>query len=291
MRIAALSEVPGEWEARVDRWRELNRPLRRRGQAAPDAGEEWLLYQTLVGAWPLDNPARGTLAERMGAYMLKAAREAKVNTSWAAPDLEYERDLGEFVAAVLDPANAAFLADVDEFARTVAALGARGSLALLVLKLAAPGVPDIYWGNEAPDLSLVDPDNRRPVDFPAHARRLAAVDRGGEGPEKLAVTARGLRLRRREPEVFACGAYVPLEASGRHAANVVAFARVHEGRWVVAAVPRLTARLDGWGDTRIPLPAGAPEVWEHVLSGRAVHGREPAAAELFDPCPVALLAG
>jgi (1->4)-alpha-D-glucan 1-alpha-D-glucosylmutase len=291
MRIAALSEVPGEWEARVDRWRELNRPLRRRGRGAPDAGEEWLLYQTLVGAWPLDNPARGTLAERMGAYMLKAAREAKVNTSWAAPDLEYERDLGEFVAAVLDPANAAFLADVDEFARTVAALGARGSLALLVLKLAAPGVPDIYWGNEAPDLSLVDPDNRRPVDFPAHARRLEAVDRGGEGPEKLAVTARGLRLRRREPKVFACGAYVPLEASGRHAANVVAFARVHEGRWVVAAVPRLTARLDGWGDTRIPLPAGAPEVWEHVLSGRAVHGREPAAAELFDPCPVALLAG
>jgi (1->4)-alpha-D-glucan 1-alpha-D-glucosylmutase len=291
MRIAALSEVPGEWEARVERWRELNGPLRRRRQVAPDAGEEWLFYQTLVGMWPLDVAARETLAGRMAAHMLKAAREAGVNTSWAAPDLGYERDLGDFVAAVLDPANAAFLADVGGFARAVAALGARGSLALLVLKLAAPGVPDIYWGNEIPDLSLVDPDNRRPVDFPAHARLLEAVDRDGEGPEKLAVTARGLRLRRREPEVFTSGAYVPLEASGRHAANVVAFARVNERRWVVAAVPRLTAGLDGWGDTRIALPSRAPEVWEHVLSGHAVRGRELAASELFDPVPVALLAG
>ena len=291
MRIAALSEMPAGWEERVGRWRELNRPLRRGRQTAPDAGEEWLLYQTLVGAWPLDAAERRSLADRMAAYMLKAVREAKANTSWAAPDLEYERALGDFVAAVLDPANAAFLADVDEFAREAATVGARGSLALLVLKLAAPGVPDIYWGNEVPDLSLVDPDNRRPVDFPAHACLLEAIDRGGDGPEKLAVTARGLRLRRREPEVFASGAYVPLATSGRHAANVVAFARAHEGRWVVAAVPRLAAGLDGWGDTRIALPAGAPEVWEHVLSGRAVHGREPEAAELFDPLPVALLAG
>jgi (1->4)-alpha-D-glucan 1-alpha-D-glucosylmutase len=229
----------------------------------------------------------------MTAYMLKAAREAKVHTSWTAPDPRHEGELADFVAAVLDPGNAAFLSDLDELARRVAVLGTRGSLALLVLKLAAPGVPDIYWGNELFDLSLVDPDNRRPVDFPAHARLLEAiVEHGnGEGLEKLVVTMRGLRLRRREPELFARGAYVPLEPAGRHAGHVVAFAREHEGRWVVAAVPRLTAGIGDWGDTRLALPADAPAVWEDVLSGREVRGRAPAAAELFDPLPAALLLG
>jgi (1->4)-alpha-D-glucan 1-alpha-D-glucosylmutase len=292
MRISALSEMPGEWEARFGRWRELNGPLRRRPEEAPDAGEEWLLYQTLVGAWPLDVAARGSLPERIAAYMQKAVREAKVHTSWTAPDLGYEHDLADFVAAVLDPGNAAFLADLDDLARRVAAFGARGSLGLLVLKVAAPGVPDIYWGNELPDLSLVDPDNRRPVDFSVHARLLAELGRGAvEGLEKLAVTRRGLELRRREPALFAAGRYVPLAPAGRHADRVVAFARVHEERWAVAAVPRLTAALDGWDDTRLPLPDGAPAAWEHVLSGGVVRGPAPAAAELFDPFPAALLVG
>jgi (1->4)-alpha-D-glucan 1-alpha-D-glucosylmutase len=290
MRISVLTEIPGEWEARIDRWRELNRPLRSRPATAPDAGEEWLLYQTLVGAWPLDVAARGTLPDRIVAYMRKAAREAKQHTSWTAPDPDYERDLAAFVTAVLDPGNAAFLADLDEFARRVSALGARGSLALLVLKLAAPGVPDVYWGNEVPDLSLVDPDNRRPVDFSAHARLLEAIDRG-PGPEKLSITQRGLRLRRGEPELFVHGDYLPIEAAGRHAAHVVAFARTHEGRWAVAAVPRLAAEIDDWADTRLPMPDGAPAVWEHVLSGSEVRGSAPAASELFDSVPVALLAG
>jgi (1->4)-alpha-D-glucan 1-alpha-D-glucosylmutase len=307
MRIAVLSELPDEWEARFERWRSLNCPLRRRPDAAPDAGEEWLLYQTLTGVWPLDIAARGTLPERMAAYMQKAAREAKVNTSWTAPDLDHERDLADFVAGILDPGNAVFLADLDDFARLVAELGARGSLALLVLKLAAPGVPDIYWGNELPDLSLVDPDNRRPVDFPAHARVLESIERRAaegradlarelaerweDGRLKLYVTWCGLHLRRREPDLFADGEYLPLAATGPRAAHVVAFARVHEGRWVVAAVPRLTAALDGWGDTRLPLPAGAPHAWQHILTGAEVRGSAPAASELFDAVPVALLAG
>jgi (1->4)-alpha-D-glucan 1-alpha-D-glucosylmutase len=292
MRIAALSELPDEWEERVDRWRALNAPLRARPDAAPDAGEEWLLYQTLVGAWPLDIGARGTLPDRVGAFMLKAAREAKRHTSWREPDLDYERDLTGFVAAALDPGNAPFLADVDELARRAATIGARSSLALLVLKLAAPGVPDVYWGNDLPDLSLVDPDNRRPVDFSAHARLLATIGDGAvEGLEKLAVTQRGLELRRREPDIFAHGAYVPLETSGRFAAHVVAFARVHEDRWAVAVVPRLMARIDDWGDTQLRLPSGAPSAWEDVLSGSRVRGPAPAAGELFDPVPVALLTG
>ncbi len=292
MRIAALSELPDEWEARVERWRSLNRPLRRRPDAAPDAGEEWLLYQTLVGAWPLDVAARGTLPERIGAYMQKAVREAKVNSSWTAPDHEYERDLADFVAAALAPGNPAFLTDVDELARRVGEIGARSSLALLVLKLAAPGVPDVYWGNELPDLSLVDPDNRRPVDFAAHARMLEAIgEAAGDGCEKLAVTQRGLQLRRRDPDLFAHGAYIPIEAVGSQAAHVVAVARVRDGRWVLAAVPRLTAGPDGWGDTRLALPAEAPAAWQNVLTGGEVRGPAPTAAELFDPIPAALLEG
>jgi (1->4)-alpha-D-glucan 1-alpha-D-glucosylmutase len=292
MRIAALSELPDEWEACLERWRSLNRPLRRRPDAAPDAGEEWLLYQTLVGAWPLDVAARGPLPERIGAYMQKAVREAKVNSSWTAPDPEYERDLADFVAAVLDPGNTAFLAELDELARAVAGIAARSSLALVVLKLAAPGVPDVYWGNELPDLSLVDPDNRRPVDFAAHARMLEGIgEEGGGGVDKLAVTQRGLHLRRRDPDLFAHGAYIPIEVAGSRAAHVVAFARVHDGRWVIAALPRLAAGLDGWGDTRLALPAEAPAVWRNVLTDAEVGGAAPAAAELFDPLPVALLAG
>jgi (1->4)-alpha-D-glucan 1-alpha-D-glucosylmutase len=224
--------------------------------------------------------------------MQKAVREAKVHSSWTAPNPEYERDLADFVAAVLDPGNEAFLAELDELARVVGEIGARSSLALLVLKLAAPGVPDVYWGNELPDLSLVDPDNRRPVDFPAHARMLEGIgDEAGDGVDKLAVTQRGLRLRRRDPDLFAHGAYVPVETTGSRAAHVVAFARVHDGRWIVAVVPRLTACLDGWGDTRLVLPAEAPTAWRNVLADTEVGGPGPTAAELFDPLPVALLAG
>src|SRR6185437_6218264 len=136
------------------------------------------------------------------------------------------------------------------FADRCAAIGARNSLALLVLKLAAPGVPDIYWGNEDWDLSLVDPDNRRPIAFTA--RRES---------DKVAVTRAGLQLRRRDPELFAHGAYLPLETAGRHADRVVAVARAHEGRWAVAAVSRLTEGLDDWGDTCLVLTDGAPREW------------------------------
>jgi (1->4)-alpha-D-glucan 1-alpha-D-glucosylmutase len=174
-----------------------------------------------------------------------------------------------------------------------------------VLKLATPGVPDIYWGNELPDLSLVDPDNRRPVDFPAHARMLDGLKRRSaqsrldlarglaagweDGLLKLYVTWCGLTLRRRLRGLFADGAYVPLTATGRRAEHVVAFARAGEEGWVVAAVPRLTAGLDGWGDTRLPLPDAAPTTWEDVLTGAEVRGPAPVAAELFGTVPAALL--
>jgi len=261
MRITAVSELAPEWEEAVARWQERNAPLRRRPDTAPDANEEWLLYQTLVGAWPID-------IERVRQFVLKALREAKVHTSWEAPDEAYEADVNAFAEAILG--SPGFTDDLAAFAGRCAAIGARNSLGLLVLKLAAPGVPDIYWGNEDWDLSLVDPDNRRPVDFAGRA------ERGGGDSEKVAVTRAGLGLRRSDPELFAHGAYVPAETAGRHADRVVAFARVHEGRWALAAVSRLTERLDGWADTRVVLPDGAPVA-------------EMSAAQLFAGLPAVLL--
>ena len=227
-----------------------------------------MLYQTLVGAWPID-------IERVCQFARKALREAKLHSSWAAPDEGYERDVAGFVAATLG--SPAFTDELDAFAQRVAAVGKRNSLALLVLKLTAPGVPDIYWGNENWDLSLVDPDNRRPVAFEARA---------ADSP-KFAVTRAGLTLRRRDPDLFANGAYVPIDVTGRHADHVLAFARVYEGRWVIAAVPRLTESLEGWGDTRLVPPADAPGRWHDVLTDAAAS--DLTAAALFSVLPAALL--
>ena len=272
MRISALSELADDWEAAFARWHEGNAPLRRRPDAAPDANEEWLLYQTLVGAWPID-------IHRVRQFVLKALREAKVHTSWAAPDEAYEADVFAFAEAILDSPE--FTGDLAAFTDRCAAIGARNSLALLVLKLAAPGVPDIYWGNEDWDLSLVDPDNRRPIDFAARA------EEGASRSDKIAVTRAGLALRRRDPELFAHGTYVPVEVAGRHPDRAVAFARVHETRWALAAVSRLTATLDGWADTRLVLPDGAPERWHDALTDSDAN--ELSAAALFATYPATLL--
>jgi (1->4)-alpha-D-glucan 1-alpha-D-glucosylmutase len=274
MRISALSELAGEWVEVVARWRARNAPHRRRPDSAPDANEEWLLYQTLVGTWPIG-------VGRVSQFLRKALREAGVNTSWTAPDEAYEGDVEAFVQAIL--AAREFTRELDAVAERVAAIGARSSLALLVLKLAAPGAPDIYWGNEDWDLSLVDPDNRRPVDFAARAAG------SGEGSPKLAVTRAGLALRRHDPELFAHGSYVPVETAGEDAGHVVAFARVHQERWVIAAVSRLTERLDGWGDTRLVLPGVAPDRWHDVLTDTPVASLD--ADALFARLPAALLVG
>jgi len=267
MRISALSELAADWEEAFGRWHEGNAPLRRLPDTAPDANEEWLLYQTLVGTWPID-------IHRVRQFVLKALREAKVHTSWAAPDEAYEADVFAFAEAILGSPE--FTGDLAAFAGRCAAIGVRNSLALLVLKLAAPGVPDIYWGNENWDLSLVDPDNRRPIDFAARSES-----------DKRTITRAGLQLRRRDPELFAHGAYVPIEVAGAHADRAVAFARAHEDRWALAAVARLTEGLDGWADTRLVLPDGAPERWRDVLADRPA--ADLSAAHLLAYLPAALL--
>ncbi len=291
-RISLLSEIPGDYGRAVLRWADRNRRHRTPtsgGADLPDRNVEWLLYQTLVGAWPLP-------VERALAYVEKATREAKVHTSWIDPDPEYDDAVRRFVEGAL--ADDDFLADLEEFVTPLVEPGRVNSLAAQLAKCTAPGVPDLYQGTELWDLSLVDPDNRRPVDFALRSDLLAQVGgmdvaevlrRSDEGLPKLHVTRAALQLRRRAPEAFgpgAAGAYRPLAGAGEAAGHVVAFAR---GERVVTVVPRLVlglARRGGWGDTTVELPAGA---WRDELTGRAVEGGAVSLAALLDAFPVALL--
>ncbi len=326
-RIDVLSEVPDEWRTRVGRWSRLNRDRKREvdGRPAPSANDEYLLYQTLVGTWPLTPPDETQLSElreRVRGYMDKAIKEAKVHTSWVNADEDYEAATAAFVDALLsDPERNAFLADFGAFLETLGRSGLVNGLAQALLKLTAPGVPDIYQGTELWDLSLVDPDNRRPVDYPLRNRQLEALqglageagaDLAGlagrlvadleDGRAKLYLTWRALELRRDRPALFRDGDYEPLAVAGRHADHLCAFARHHQGARAVTVVPRLVHRLAGgavplgaaaWEDTRVAVPAGT---WDDRLSGRRLTAGSAdgrlwlAAAELFEHFPVALLA-
>ena len=282
-RINLLSEIPEAWGRLVRGWFERHR--RHWGEEPPDRNAEYLLYQTLVGAWPIDVP-------RIEAYMEKATREGKCRTSWTAPNAAYEAALHAFVAAVL--ADERCRREVESFVASLREGWRASALAQVLLKLTAPGVADLYQGTELWDLSLVDPDNRRPVDFGLRHRLLGELEglapeaimaRAEEGLPKLWLIARALGLRRRRPQAFGPqGAYVPLAAEGRAADHVVAFSR---GGEVVTVAPRLLLRLGGdWGDTRITLPGGG---WRNELTGEDVASDCVPAARLFARFPVALL--
>jgi (1->4)-alpha-D-glucan 1-alpha-D-glucosylmutase len=271
-RLALLSEIPDRWGEAVVRWVAMNERHRRDG--LPDRSAEYLLYQTLVGAWPLG-------VERAAAYMEKACREAKRHTSWTSPN------------PVLGDAH--FRAALEAFVAPLVAPGRIVSCAQTLVKLTAPGVPDIYQGTELWDLSLVDPDNRRAVDWALRRRLLAETlaaspediwRRQDEGLPKLWVIRQALALRRERPPAFGLeGTYRALTAAGRRAVHVIAFAR---GDDVVTVAPRLVLGLGGeWDDTTLPLPAGT---WRNVLTGDAVDGGEIRLAELLRRFPVALLA-
>jgi len=283
-RLHLLSEMPGTWTEAVQRWRALN-ARHRAGPDLPDANAEYLLYQTLVGAWPLT-------ADRAAAYMEKAAKEAKAHTSWIDPAPDYDAALAAFVHGVLE--DEAFQADLGAFAEPLVAPGRVTSLAQTLVKLTAPGIPDTYQGSEVWDLSLVDPDNRRPVDYEFRRRLLAELagldsaavwSRPDDGLPKLHVVREALHLRRRRPEAFSAGStYTPLAVSGAKAGHVVAFCR---GGQVATIVPRLVIGLDGaWGNTVVELPAGA---WRNVLMGNPVNGGPLPVAGLLATSPVALL--
>jgi (1->4)-alpha-D-glucan 1-alpha-D-glucosylmutase len=281
-RISLLSEVPQEWGAAVARWAAMNAGHKSGGM--PDRNAEYLLYQVLVGAHPLG-------ADRAVAFMEKASREAKLHTSWVEPDQAYDEALAGFVKGVLDDAR--FTADLAAFAAPLVAAGRTSSLAQTLLKLTSPGVPDLYQGTDLWDLSLVDPDNRRPVDYSVRRELLERVRTASpadvlgwadEGAPKLWLISRALDVRRRLEQTFAGGGYTPLPAGGRQAANVVAYGR---GSEVVVIVPRLVLGLrDGWGDTTVELPEGR---WLDELGGSTAGGGAVHLESLLAGFPVALL--
>ncbi len=326
--------MPGEWKNAVIRWRRLNRKHRLKldDLTVPDANDEYLFYQTLVGAWPLEPFSRAVAEQfvsRVQAYMEKATHEAKVHTSWINPSPVYDDGMRQFVARILDPdLNAPFLADIQEFQRRVSHYGLLDGLSQVVLKIASPGVPDTYQGTELWDLSLVDPDNRRPVDYALRRRlleelkvgadaagpRLAAWARAlaatkEDGRVKLYVTWRALAARRTNPGLFTTGDYLPADAMGPGADHLCGLVRQEAGRVAVAAVPRLLLHLvpqvgdlplgaSVWGETRLLLPGvTAGQRLHNVFTGEeaiAVHHEGQAvirAADLFASFPVALLLG
>ncbi len=296
-RICLLSELPAAWGASVRRWAARNQDHRLQGHHRPDQPDrnaEYLLYQTLVGAWPI-------AVERVVAYMAKATKEAKQHTSWTDPDPEYDTAVEDFVRAVM--ADQAFLAELDAFVAPLVEPGRVTSLAQALCRLTAPGVPDTYQGCELWESNLVDPDNRRPVDFQRRRALLAELtelagqpaqvaahlsSRAGEGLPKLAVVRAALRLRGHHPEWFgAAGSYRPLPVGGDQAGHVVAFARAES---VVTVVPRLVIGLDrsgGWGDTCVELPGAE---WDEQVTGACVAGGRVRLDHLLGPFPVALLA-
>ncbi len=281
-RLALLSEVPGPWADAVRRWSAHNERYRMEG--VPDRNAEYLLYQTLVGTWPIEK-------ERALPYMEKAVREAKVHTSWIDQDEEYERHLQCFISAVLDDQE--FRSDMEGFVAPLVEPGRINSLAQALLKLTAPGVPDLYQGTELWDMSLVDPDNRRPVDFELRQRLLAEarglsveqiMERADEGLPKLFVTYKALELRKRFAETCLSGGYRPLWASGRKSSHVVAFLR---GERILTVVPRLILSLNGeWEDTWLELPEG---LWRNQLTGESFSGPEIPVRDVLAGFPVALL--
>jgi (1->4)-alpha-D-glucan 1-alpha-D-glucosylmutase len=314
-RIAVLSELPELWRQHLSRWSQLNRNKRRQvdDAPAPDREDEYLLYQTLAGLWSAELPT-GQLIERLQTYMTKAGREAKRSTSWINPNADYEAAVGDFIAQLLSkPERNAFLRDLTSFVGPVAFFGRINSLATTALKITSPGVPDFYQGTELPTFTLVDPDNRAPVDFAAAAEKLESVANVSdvcallEEPDgaraKLYVTSKLLQLRASDAALFALGSYQPLQVEGEKKDHVFAFVRTHEGRSCVVIVPRWSARLmagemrpplgDIWGDTRIMLGSAADGELRDVLTNQAARtsGDDSAVrvAELLSTLPLAVL--
>lgn len=321
-RLHVLSELAQEWGERVERWSTINLRHRRDGEDEPypSRNDEYLIYQTLLGAWPLapmESHELEIFRERIEANLLKAVREAKVSTSWIQRNDEYETALIDFVRALLAPGENAFLNDFLPFQQRVARLGLLNSLSATLIKLTAPGVPDIYQGNELWDFSMVDPDNRRAVDYELRKQLLTSLGRDvhvddlahmlaslDDGRIKLYLIRRTLWLRRRWPDIFRSGDYVPLATQGMHAESLCGYARTDTSSALIVTVPRWFTRLgdsaslplgeDTWGDTWLE-GVGTHERYVNVFTGETLtatmrDGRpQLRAAELFRHFPVALL--
>ncbi len=287
-RINVLSEMPREWERCLRRWSRYHPDLN-----VPAPNEQVLIFQSMLGAWPIE-------PERLKQYVLKALREGKTQTSWININEDYERRVLSFIDLLY--AHERFLTDFGRFQRKIAYFGALSSLAQLVLKITSPGIPDFYRGTEIWDLSLADPDNRRPVDFDCRIRLLEQLETQvdprellkswPDGRLKLYVTWKLLNFRREHSDLFLHGEYIPLRVTGSCADHIIAFARRLHDNWCIVAVSRLLAKLsrrkNTWRDTSVEMPGGAPTCWTNVLT-REEADKELVASELFSVLPVAVL--
>jgi (1->4)-alpha-D-glucan 1-alpha-D-glucosylmutase len=296
-RLAVLSEVSGEWAQQVRNWFSINAPRRMEVASeeglpptvAPQPDDELMLYQMLVGAWPLDlriddDEGIQAFAQRIEAWQTKALREAKSTSSWVKPNEEYENACNNFLHAILDPSrDQVFLKDLLQWVKRIAPAGAANGLAQTLLRLTSPGVPDLYQGTEFWDFSLVDPDNRRPVDYDARRQSLQEMppiitdlQDWRSGVIKQQIIRRALRLRAREPELFSRGDYIPLLAEGALADHVFAFSRRHEDKEILVITTRLPAKIalpdrpsipaHSWENTSIILPASSNGTWLECLT-------------------------
>ena len=320
-RLNVLSELPDAWAANLVQWHAVNRnqKVRLNGQEIPDKNEEYFLYQTLVGTFPFGSTDHSDFIKRVSRYMVKAAREAKFHTSWLDPNEAHEAALTAFVERILHPsAEKGFLDAFLPFGKKIARYGSYNSLSQTLIKITAPGVPDFYQGTELPDLNLVDPDNRRPVDYAKRAQFLKEIQirtraRGrpaaeelpadrGDGRQKLYLLAAALNIRNAHARLFREGSYIALRPAGRFYNHVVAFARQSGPEWSITVVPRFLTALIGedahplgtsvWQDTVVGLPEGAPARWKNVFTHEELTADNGLAlGDVLTVYPVALLLG
>ncbi len=329
-RINVLSEIPDEWERRLKRWSEWNAPHKTQvdGQMIPDRNEEYFLYQTLLGAWPLASDNSEGFEKRIQEYMVKAIREAMVHTRWTRPNEAHEKALHNFVSAILAPASSPqFLADFRPFEKSVAYFGMLNGLAQTLLKMTSPGVPDFFQGSELWDLRLVDPDNRQPVDFASRTAALKNLEPTGavaeperartlvgnwqDGRAKLWLIRQTLQFRREHATLFAEGDFLPAQVRGPMSEKVAAFFRRHKNEWALTVVPRWQAALrhladeatpnqpcwtsESFSETTIVLPSEARRSWSSVLTPAKTQALESTTEsvlnvrDLLSDFPVALL--
>jgi len=326
-RINVLSEMPAEWKSRLVHWAELNQPKKTilDGRTVPSPNEEVLLYQSMLGVWPLEEnwepELRARLRERIETFILKAAREAKTHSSWVSPNEAHENALREFISAIFgSPADDPFIANFRNFFEQIARCGACNEFSQLLLKITSPGVPDFYQGNELWNEQLTDPDNRTPVDFDLRRKILEEMtqtcppcisacadmlENWRDSRLKLYLTKQALHFRRSHRELFLRGEYLPLESSGDHRESVCSFARHFEDEWSIAVVPRLASKLGGetafplgksaWGASSLVLPGSSPANWTNVFTGEALAAsvsrrkKRLPLADIFSNLPFALL--
>lgn len=313
IRLNVLCDFPELWEAVVRKWLQVNMTFKSRtasGALAPTVNDEYYIYQSIVGGFPEDFIVTDSFVERMIAYQTKVVREAKVNSNWSDPDVAYEEGCHSFIRSILTPGSH-FLQELVPFLQTITTLANRYSVAQTLVKITAPGIPDTYQGGGLWDLSFVDPDNRRPVDYVKRYEFLTQLqerwdnnddslfayieDHRQEGIEKLFVTWKALSLRKEYPDVFLNGDYIPLQITGSETVTV-AFARRHKNQWVLVVAPlRVRDKKDQTdlaADDELILPETAPGLWTNVFTGEVLQNTQRIRlGDLFDRFPMALLVG